>query len=112
MAKPTGMFNKGRARGERRKEILGAKGTAKQLVQDSRNRLRAVGRGILKGDVTTAVNRQNTRDAIRHVGNYKAAMKKKNIKKPYYSSLAKAVREQRETKFKAHSYSEGDPRKK
>ena len=63
-----------------RRKLVGAKGVDKQRVRRAKSEIKAVAKGAIKGNVRTELNKANTREAVKRVGEYKAGARKLSIK--------------------------------
>ena len=60
-----------RKRMAKRRKLVGAKGVQKQQVRHAKSEIKAVVKGVFTGDVATALNKANTRETIKRVGEYR-----------------------------------------
>jgi hypothetical protein len=71
--KPRSAFNESQRRVKQREAIVGKKGVTAQRGSHARGRLRAVAKGVVSGDIATAIHKEDTKQTIKRVGEYKAA---------------------------------------
>lgn len=64
---------KTRKRNAKRTELIGSKGKDKQRARHARGRLKAIAKGVLKGDVESAIHKADTIETIKRVGDYRKA---------------------------------------
>jgi len=74
----------------KRRKLVGAKGVDAQRTRRAKSEVKAVAKGALKGDIATEVNRANTREAIKRVGEYKTGrVNGKDYKPPTHGKRKK-----------------------
>lgn len=79
-----------RTRMAKRRKLVGAKGVDAQRTRRAKSEVKAVAKGALKGDIATEVNRANTREAIKRVGEYKTGrVNGKDYKPPTHGKRKK-----------------------
>jgi hypothetical protein len=85
-----------RKRMAKRRHLIGSKGVDKQRARHARGRIKAVAKGIVTGDIPTAIHKADTKETIQRVADYKAGAKKKGITSP------RARKKQRDYKAPTH----------